>query len=111
MTHKMKLYPRAFENIKLGKKTIEMRLNDEKRSKIQKNDIIEFTNTNYNEKIKVCVQNLYQFKTFEKLYEKFNKIDIEYEEHENANRDDMLAYYSKEEIEKYGVLAIKIKLV
>ena len=36
MTHKMKLYPRAFENIKLGKKTIEMRLNDEKRSKIQK---------------------------------------------------------------------------
>lgn len=43
--HKMNLWNDSFIAIKEGGKTIEMRLNDDKRRKIQTGDIIEFTNT------------------------------------------------------------------
>ena len=46
----MKLQDRPFKSIKNGTKTIEMRLNDEKRSKIKINDLIEFTNVMTDEK-------------------------------------------------------------
>ena len=36
----MDLYEEAFESIRSGNKRIEMRLNDEKRQKIQVNDLI-----------------------------------------------------------------------
>ena len=45
MIHKMNLWNDSFIAIKEGWKTIEMRLNDDKRRKIQTGDIIEFTNT------------------------------------------------------------------
>ena len=44
MIYKMKLYSDSFEKIKFGSKTIEMRLNDEKRKAIKIGDFIEFTN-------------------------------------------------------------------
>ena len=40
----MKLQDDPFTKIKNKTKTIEMRLNDEKRKKIKQNDLIEFTN-------------------------------------------------------------------
>ncbi|HEY1074482.1 MAG TPA: ASCH domain-containing protein, partial [Patescibacteria group bacterium] len=43
MLHSMRLHPRPFDNIKSGKKTSELRLNDEKRSAIKIGDMIEFT--------------------------------------------------------------------
>ena len=51
MIHKMDLWNDSFIAIKEGWKTIEMRLNDDKRRKIQTGDIIEFTNTSTLEKI------------------------------------------------------------
>ena len=42
MIHQMKLFNGPFQIIKSGSKTIEMRLNDEKRKLINVNDIIEF---------------------------------------------------------------------
>ena len=45
MTHHMNLWDDSFQAIKEGWKTVEMRLNDEKRSIISIGDIIEFTNT------------------------------------------------------------------
>ena len=44
--HKMNLWNDSFEAIKCGSKTIEMRLNDEKRSLIKIGDEIEFVNKN-----------------------------------------------------------------
>lgn len=46
----MKLNNSPFNKIKNGSKTIELRLNDEKRSKLKVNDFIEFTNVETNEK-------------------------------------------------------------
>lgn len=50
MTHSMQLTPSPFQMIKEGTKTIELRLFDEKRRKIQIGDIIEFSNTETGEK-------------------------------------------------------------
>ena len=54
-----------FELIKNGTKTIEIRLNDEKRSLIKEGDIIEFENRITKEKLKTKVIKLYKFDNFE----------------------------------------------
>lgn len=110
MIHEMKLHNSPFKKIKDGTKTIEMRLNDEKRQKIKINDEIVFINRTTLEQIKVKVINLHHFNSFEELYKNFNKISLGYEEKEEANPKDMEKYYSKEECQKYGVLGIEIKL-
>ena len=109
--HHMKLWNDSYELIKKGIKTIEMRLNDEKRSKIKVGDIIEFTNTSTLEKLKVKVDKIYKYDNFEQLYSNHNKISIGYKSEEIADPEDMLMYYTKEEIEKYGVLGIKVMII
>lgn len=108
--HEMKLKDWAFDSIKNGFKTIEMRLNDEKRKLVKIGDIIEFTNIETNEKLKVCVINLHYFNTFEELYKSFDKVKLGYKESDIASPSDMDIFYSKGEQEKYGVLGIEIKL-
>lgn len=109
MKHEMKLNNEPFECIKNGTKTIELRLNDEKRKLLTVGDYIEFTNKVTNEKLLVEVIDLFKYNSFEELYKHFNKIEMGYSVNEEANPKDMENYYSKEEQEKYGVLGIKIK--
>ena len=109
MKHEMKLNNVPYMNIKNGTKTIELRLNDEKRQLLKIKDEIEFTNRETLEKMLVEIENLYHYPSFEELYKHFDKISLGYKEDENANPSDMDKYYSKEEQEKYGVLGIKIK--
>ena len=108
MKHEMKLNNEPFECIKNGTKTIELRLNDE-RKLLTVGDYIEFTNRVTNEKLLVEVIDLFKYNSFEELYKHFNKIEMGYSINEEANPKDMENYYSKEEQEKYGVLGIKIK--
>lgn len=109
MKHEMKLNNEPFECIKNGTKTIELRLNDEKRKLLTVGDYIEFTNRVTNEKLLVEVIDLFKYNSFEELYKHFNKIEMGHSINEEANPKDMENYYSKEEQEKYGVLGIKIK--
>lgn len=109
MTHKMKLSPAAFKSVSAGRKTVEMRLNDEKRAAVRVGDEIEFESTDSSQKIKCTVINLNRYKNFFELYSHYDKLSIGYGESETADPDDMFAYYSPEQIEKYGVLAIEIK--
>lgn len=109
--HYMKLRNNPFNLIKLGHKTIEMRLNDEKRSIIKNKDIIIFTNISTNEMLKTEVICLYKYKNFKELYLNHDKLSIGYYEDEIANYQDMYDYYSKEDIDKFGVLGIEIKIV
>lgn len=109
--HEMKLHNSPFNLIKSGTKTIELRLNDEKRSLIKIGDRIEFTNRITEEKIVVSVINIHKYDSFEELYKYFDKISMGYKEDEDADPKDMEQYYSKEEQEKYGVLGIEIKLL
>jgi len=108
MIHKMTLWDESFSKIKDRTKTIEMRLCDEKRSIIGIGDIIEFTNTRTHEICECAVTNLYKYESFNELYKHHNKIAIGYADNEIADPNDMLAYYSVEDIEKYGVLGIEV---
>ena len=111
MTHYMTLVDFAFNSIKNKTKTIEMRLNDEKRRKIKRFDEIEFTHLQTNEKIYVWVKKMHYYPTFEELYKHFNKISLGYKEDEIANPSDMEQFYSIENINKYGVVGIEIELI
>lgn len=109
MKYNMNLNNRPFKSIKEGTKTIELRLNDEKRSLLKVGDEIEFTNRDTNEKLSVDIINLHKYPSFKELYKHFNKIEMVYTADEPANPKDMEAYYSKEEQDKYGVLVIEIR--
>ena len=111
MKHEMKLQNTPFLKIKKGKKTIEMRLYDEKRQKIKLHDIIEFTDMETNEKMCVEVIKINLFNDFGELYKNLDKTLLGYDKNEIASPNDMNIYYSKEEQEKYGVVGIEIKLI
>jgi len=109
--HEMSLWNNPFQSIKNGLKTVEMRLNDEKRNSIKSGDAIIFTNKDTKETIEAVVMKVDAYSDFHELYKHCNKMDIGYGENETANPDDMLLYYSQEQIQKYGALAIAIKLI
>ena len=108
-THQMNLCPEPFNFIKTGSKKVEMRLFDEKRRKLSIGDLIVFANTETKEELLAEVTGLKQFNSFDSLYANYKKTDLGYKENEIAKPEDMLTYYSVEQIKKYGVLAIEIK--
>ena len=108
MIHRMKLVDFAYNAVKNKTKTIEIRLNDEKRQLIQIGDIIEFQHIDTKDIIKVEVTNLYKFKTFKELFEKFDNKKLGL--NENDDYKIMNNFYSKEEQEKYEALGIEIRL-
>lgn len=113
MKHCMSLNPEPFEMIRLGKKTIELRLNDEKRQKIKIGDEIEFADLQSNCKMLTVVEDIYKFSSFDELYKNLPLSECGYtqEELSTAKASDMDVYYSKEKQKKYGVLGIKIQVI
>ena len=111
MKHEMKLNNGPYVNIKNVTKTIELRLNDNKRQLLKIKDLIEFTNKETLEQMLVEIQNLYHYPSFDELYKHFDKVSMGYKENDVADPKDMEKYYSKEEQEKYGVLGIEIKKI
>lgn len=111
MIHEMRLNNEPFNKIKEGTKTVELRLLDEKRKTLRVGDKIIFTNRTNNEKIDVVITNLFKADSFEPIYEKYSKVAMGYNEEDEAKSEDMEEYYSKEEIKKYGCIAIEIEKV
>lgn len=106
--------PSPFAMIENREKTIELRLNDEKRRLINVGDEITFINTEDNRKtLKTEIVNIYKFKSFEELYAVLPLLKCGYtkEDVKTASPEDMLAYYSAKQQEKYGVLGIEIKVI
>ena len=113
MLHQMKLAPASFSKIRNRTKTIELRLYDGKRRKIQIGDKIVFVNTgNSLETLEAEVIDLYIFDSFKTLYGELPLLECGYDESDvdTASPDDMNVYYTKEAQEKYGVVGIKIRL-
>ena len=112
MTHNMQLQPVPFEMIRNGTKTIELRLYDEKRRKIQIGDDIVFVHTgNHSETLRVKVIDLFVFDSFAELYNALPLPECGYtkDDIDTASPEDMDLYYSKEEQRKFGVVGIKIR--
>ena len=112
MVHNMKLNPSPFEMIKSGKKTIELRLLDEKRQAVKEGDRIVFTNNSDGETLIVTVVRLHVFPGFEELYDSLPLLKCGYTEEnvDSATHTDMESYYSIDEQRKYGVVGIEISL-
>ena len=112
--HIMNLVPSPFQMIREGKKTIELRLYDEKRKSISVGDTITFVNTkDASETLNVRVVDLFVFDSFAELYKKLPLSECGYtkDDIDSASPDDMEEYYSKEKQKQYGVVGIKISLV
>ena len=111
MTYQMHLAEDPFNLILLGKKVIEMRLLTPEREKIKPGDYIEFTNQKNNQKLLVLVLKIDRFTSFEELYDQYDHRLLGYNTRDEGKADDMLLYYQKENIQKYGVMAIHIQVV
>lgn len=106
----MNLNPEPFEAIKSGRKTVEMRLNDNRRKALCKGDFIVFTNTETKEELTVRILGKHVYSDFHELYRNHEKTTIGYGENDVADPLDMLKYYPEEKIKKYGALAIEIEV-
>jgi ASC-1-like (ASCH) protein len=108
----MKLQAAPFEQIKCGRKTIELRLYDEKRRQVKVEDKIVFTNTLTGETLNTTVVALHRFDTFEALYKTLPLLQCGYtkENLEQASPADMAQYYSDEDSRRYGVVGIELCL-
>jgi ASC-1-like (ASCH) protein len=114
MKHEMRLKDDPFRKIWDGKKTIELRLYDEKRRCVQVGDTIAFTRmSGGKECITVCVTKLHVFDSFETLYKTLplEKCGYDPDSIQIASASDMNAYYSPEEQEKYGVVGIEFAVI
>ena len=113
MVIEMKLNKEPFDAIALGRKTIELRLYDEKRRKLNIGDEIIFTNLkDRSERLAVRIKALFRYETFEEL---FSEISLEKCGFNGASpaeaAADMREYYSDKKIRQYGVLGIRMELV
>lgn len=107
----MKLKEAPFSMIESGRKTVELRLYDEKRKTIKVGDTLMFTNVSNIEKVLFCkVKDLHLFPSFKKLYEALPMTKCGYTEGERPDHRDMEEYYSPEEQKLYGVVGIEIEL-
>ncbi len=113
MEHHMTLYERPFELIKNQQKTIEIRLNDEKRQRIAIGDLITFSKLpEKNEKLTVEVMDKYLFESFEQLYHAFDFFLFGCQGYTMKRMlEGTYEIYTPEQEKKYGVLGIKIRLI
>jgi len=112
MLHEMNLNETSFRNIQEGLKTLELRIYDEKRKKIELGDIIRFNKLpEALEYVDVKVTGLLKYTNFKEL---FKDIDFKLTGNTLSLEDTLKEIYlnnSKAKEEIYGVLGIKIKLL
>lgn len=112
MLHDMHVNDEVFNLIKKGTKTVELRLYDVKRRSLMVGETIILENRKTGDKINVLIKALKRFPSFKELYDSYpDKIMLGYGEGVEAKPEDMEKYYSKEDILKYGVLAIEMENV
>ena len=114
MIYEMKLFDSPYEKIRTGKKTVELRLYDEKRALLKIGDKIVFTNiTQGAEKLAVVIKNLYMRSSFAELFSEIppEKCGFERDITPKMAGAEMRTYYSEEQEKRFGVLGIEIELI
>lgn len=114
MVYEMKLKDDPFKKVLSGKKSVELRLFDEKRRSLDIGDVIIFTNLSRSEeRLAVRITALYRYACFEDLFSEilpercgyFDGLTIE------EASSGMKKYYTEDQIRQYGVLGIKIEMI
>lgn len=114
MLHKMGLQKKYFDSIKNGIKRVEVRLNDEKRSKIKVGDIILFLEEPLrieNEGIETLVVDLKYYNDFQELIEDVPIEVLGTNIEKDKYLEDLNSYYSLEKQKQYGVVAIMLQQI
>lgn len=114
VTHFLKLQEEYFNKIKRKRKTLEGRLNDEKRQKIMIGDYIDFSCvSNENTHILTKVVDKYLFDNFDQMLLFIDKNELGFDNNYTDN-DILLAYrsiYPKDKEDRYGVVILKVETV
>tara|TARA_B100000475_G_C14826024_1_gene242722 strand:+ start:39 stop:434 length:396 start_codon:yes stop_codon:yes gene_type:complete len=108
--HSMKLDKLYFEEVAIGSKVIEIRLNDRKRENIRVGDQITFYNReNPQNFVSVKVKNVQKFVTLLDLLSAYPIANFGRVWKSINEGIDAVNYYSENDIRKYGFLAIEIE--
>ena len=110
---KIHLHPEIFNQVASGVKTVEARVNEEKRQRLRIGDIVTILKRpDEIETLQVKVTNLHTFSNFTELV---NHYTIKQLDSPNCTKEQYLAllsqFYSDKEIAKYGTVAIEFELV
>jgi len=107
----MRLHEIPFNQIKNGSKTIESRLNDEKRRDFKVGDLIKiYKRPDESEFLNVEIINLHITENFIELFNSFPSSSFGGESTEDLVKS-IYQYYSKDDEEKYGVVGVELKLI
>ena len=109
--HRMHLEPKAYARMEDEKKTIELRLYDEKRRRIQAGDVIRFESTDDETDVLFAwVTGMRFFASFDELYAALPLTACGYapEELAAASPRDMDKYYAPEDQKKWSVVGIEL---
>jgi len=106
------LHPLVFDIVLNKDKDVEIRVNDEKRRKLNIGDTLVFLKRpDDKEEIKATITNLVYFNNFLEVTDYYDMKRIYLED---TTKEDyinlMKQFYSEEEVNKYGVVAIEFKL-
>lgn len=108
--HKAHLNQYPFELIESGNKTIEARLYDERRQRIDIGDEIEFINRSNNKTLHVKVHRLHRAPTFHDLFMAHDPLKFGGETADGLERA-IEKFYDYDAQQKHGVLGIEFVLV
>ncbi|MBQ9318020.1 MAG: ASCH domain-containing protein [Bacilli bacterium] len=111
--HEMKLQAKYYDYIINGTKRVELRVNDEKRQKIEIGDIITFCKApELKESFQVKVVELINTNSFKEL---LKVLSVEEVADKEIIKEELLnileQFYSKEEQKQYGVVGIRFILL
>lgn len=112
MKHQMGLYGEYFQAIRDGEKTVEVRLNDEKRRKISVGDTIEFIKVpEQDEKLQVQVRDLKRYDSFREMYADIPQAAFGCEDWTMQELlEGTYEIYTAEQEQRWGTVAIEMSL-
>lgn len=102
-----------FDKIKSGEINLALRVNDTKRRNYKVGNVLTFKKqSDESDEFKVEISNLFYFDTIKDALLGFGKKRFGYTESITADKieDKMLMFYKNEDIEKYGIVIIEIKI-
>ena len=109
--HEMKLLKLPFNEMKVGRKTVEMRLFDEKRKQIRVGDKIRFTCEDESDSFTVTVVGLHKFENFQALTKAILPKDLGFKDYSPSQICRyMTDIYTEEKVNEFGTLAIRVSL-
>ena len=108
---KFHLHPDIFDIVKNGSKNVEVRLNDEKRKKLKIGDNISFLKRpNEDEVIEATITALKYFDSFEELIDNYPIENLFLSTYtKDMFLKELERFYSREDQDKYGVVAIEFE--